>query len=162
MKSIYFLLLFAMVSSGCLLHTHSTDIDKATIDSLKNMIKSGYRPGFGEFMSGIQSHHAKLWFAGLNSNWKLADFEVHEIIESLDGIEQYQKDRKETRLIPMIRPPLDSIAQAIDHSDTTQFRKDFLILTETCNKCHQTVDFGFNVVTIPKSLPVTNQDFKPR
>ena len=35
-------------------------------------------PGFEEFMSNIQAHHAKLWFAGQNHNWKLADFEIHE------------------------------------------------------------------------------------
>jgi hypothetical protein len=51
---------------------------------------------------------------------------------------------------------------AVNHEDTTDFRRKFTILTETCNKCHQAVEFGFNVVTIPKALPVTNQDFTPK
>ena len=45
---------------------------------LKDM-KEKYRPGLGEIMSGIQTHHAKLWFAGINENWKLADYEVKEL-----------------------------------------------------------------------------------
>jgi len=48
-----------------------------------------YKPGFGEFMGGIQVHHEKLWFAGTNQNWKLAGFEIHEIKESMDDIRKY-------------------------------------------------------------------------
>ena len=98
----------------------------------------------------------------MKSNWKLADFEVHEIIESLDDVENFNKERKESKMVSMIRPALDSIVVAVNHEDTTGFRKKFTVLTETCNKCHQAVDFGFNVVTIPNALPVTNQDFTPK
>ena len=37
---------------------------QAKIDSLQRRLDDAYRPGLGEFMSGIQVHHAKLWFAG--------------------------------------------------------------------------------------------------
>ena len=37
-------------------------------------------------MSGIQVHHEKLWFAGTAKNWRLADFEIHEIMEAVDDI----------------------------------------------------------------------------
>jgi len=56
---------------------------QSTIDSLKKELAAAYKPGFGEFMSGIQTHHAKLWFAGLYQNWELAGFEMHEIQEGL-------------------------------------------------------------------------------
>ncbi len=49
------------------------------IDSLRNKINHAYSPGVGEFMSSIQMHHAKLWFAGKNENWDLANFEMEEI-----------------------------------------------------------------------------------
>ena len=35
------------------------------LDSLK-----GTTPGLGEYMTGIQLHIAKLWYAGQASNWK--------------------------------------------------------------------------------------------
>jgi len=46
-------------------------------------------------MSGVQAHHSKLWSAGQNQNWKLADFEIHEIMEAIDNIQKYQSERKE-------------------------------------------------------------------
>src|SRR5262249_14805529 len=43
-----------------------------------------YVPGLGEFMTATQLRHAKLWFAGKNSNWALAAYEVDEIKEGLE------------------------------------------------------------------------------
>lgn len=59
---------------------------QAKIDSLQARLDDTYKPGLGEFMMGIQEHHAKLWFAGINKNWQLANFEVHEIGETLDDV----------------------------------------------------------------------------
>jgi hypothetical protein len=112
-------------------------------------------------MSGIQLHHAKLWFAGQNQNWPLADFEVHEIIETLDDIQVYCNDRPEVKSIGMIRPSLDSLNKAIQQKDLQQFKNSFTLLTITCNTCHKATDHGFNVITVPSNLPVTNQEFKP-
>ena len=63
------------------------------VDSLEQKLAHTYKPGFGEFMSGIQIHHAKLWFAGQNQNWPLADFEIHEIEEALEDIQKFCIDR---------------------------------------------------------------------
>jgi len=59
------------------------------------------RPGFDDFMSSVQIHLAKSWFAGKNENWRLADFEIHEITEKIEAIRTFQSDRKETQLIIM-------------------------------------------------------------
>ena len=134
---------------------------QATIDSLKKELANTYKPGFGELMSGIQTHHAKLWFAGQNQNWELAVFEVHEIQESLDDIQKFCSDRPDMKEIGMIYPVLDSVDDAIQQKNTDLFKNRFILLTNTCNKCHKATAHGFNVVTIPASLPVVNQDFKP-
>ena len=129
------------------------------IDSLEKKLEAAYRPGLGEFMSGIQVHHAKLWFAGLHENWPLADFEVHEIMESLDDINSYCSDRSEIKQLPMINGPLDSVNKAINVKDLSRFKTAFTLLTNTCNNCHKTTDHGFNVIKIPDSPPLSNQDF---
>jgi hypothetical protein len=134
---------------------------QATIDSLQKQLAATYKPGFGEFMSGIQTHHAKLWFAGTNSNWALADFEVHEIQEALEDVQQFCSDRPEVKAIGMINAPIDSINNAIQQKSLPLFKSSFILLTNTCNTCHKETDHGFNVVTVPTSLPVVNQDFKP-
>ena len=134
---------------------------QVTIDSLQKKLDETYKPGFGEFMSGIQMHHAKLWFAGQNQNWKLADFEVHEIGEALDDIQKFCNDRPEVKSIGMINAPIDSINNAIQQKNQQLFKSSFILLTNTCNNCHRTTKHEFNVVTIPTELPVVNQDFKP-
>lgn len=69
------------------------------IDSLQSQIENTYKPGLGEFMSEIQVHHAKLWFAGKNGKWELANFEIGEIQEALDDIPKYCADRPEVNLL---------------------------------------------------------------
>lgn len=130
------------------------------IDSLDQKLSNSYSPGLGEFMSGIQVHHAKLWFAGKNENWKLADFEIHEIMEAVDDIQKYNTDRPEIKSIGMITASLDSVNAAIEKRDPAAFKSGFSILTNTCNSCHRSTDHGFNVIKVPDSPPFSNQEFK--
>ena len=112
-------------------------------------------------MSVIQVHHEKLWFAGTHANWKLADFEVHEIMESLDDIKVYAKDRKETAMIGLLDPALDSVRVSISKEDTARFRSAYLALTNSCNSCHRATEHGFNVITVPSRSPFGDQEFTP-
>jgi hypothetical protein len=143
-------------------HQPNDKIEKmqASIDSLQKQLAETYKPGFGEFMSGIQTHHAKLWFAGQNQNWPLADFEVHEIQEALEDLQKFCSDRPEIKAIGMINPAIDSVNNAIQQKSPQLFKNSFVLLTNTCNNCHKATDHGFNVVTFPTNLPVVNQEFK--
>jgi hypothetical protein len=133
---------------------------QAQVDSLQRKVENSYRPGLGEFMSGIQVHHAKLWFAGKAGNWGLADFETKEIREAIDDINLYCTDRPEVVSLPMIKPPLDSIDEAIRIKSIVQFKSGFVLLTNTCNNCHRATKHEFNVIQIPLTPPFTNQVFE--
>ncbi len=135
---------------------------QSRIDSLEQIVNNSYKPGFGEFMSAIQVHHAKLWFAGINENWDLADFEIHEIMENIDDIKKYETDRSESNSISMIEPALDTVNAAIRKKDIARFKNSFVLLTNTCNTCHQDVNYSFNDVKIPDSPPFSNQVFKKK
>ena len=130
------------------------------IDSLHNKLDNIYSPGIGEYMSSIQMHHAKLWFAGKNGNWALANFEVEEIQETLDNIQKHCADSPEIRPLPMIYPPLDSIRRSIIQKNVVSFKSSFNLLTNTCNNCHKAANHAFNVIKIPDALPVSNQVFE--
>jgi hypothetical protein len=134
---------------------------QAEIDSLRQQLDSTYKPGFGEFMSGIQVHHEKLWFAGLNSNWKLADFEINEMKEALQDLQTYCKDRPERQSLTMIMGPLESVNKAVQTKDLPSFKSAFITLTNTCNTCHQATNHAFNVIRLPETPPFSNQVFKP-
>ncbi|MBI2430285.1 MAG: hypothetical protein HYV29_16090, partial [Ignavibacteriales bacterium] len=109
------------------------------IDDLTVQLANSYKPGFGELMSNVQVHHAKLWFAGKNNNWELAAFELHEIEESIEAIQKYQKERKESAALPIIVPALDDVKKAVQQQDTKLFLQTYNALTNTCNICHQSV-----------------------
>ena len=160
MKAILFSGLLLLIVA-CNQQNNQVQKMQATVDSLQKQLHETYKPGFGEFMSGIQTHHAKLWFAGINNNWPLADFEIHEIEEALEDVQKFCSDRPEVKSIGMITAALDSTKNSIQQKNLSLFKNDFLLLTATCNNCHKATDHGFNVVTVPTELPVTNQDFKP-
>ena len=160
MKIIILVIIVLGIISCSQQNKHTQEM-QATIDSLQKKLNETYKPGLGEFMSGIQMHHAKLWFAGENQNWELADFEVNEIRESLEDIQKYCSDRPEVKAIRMINFAIDSIANAIKQNNLQSFKGSFILLTNTCNNCHRETNHVFNVVTIPTAMPVANQDFKP-
>jgi hypothetical protein len=134
---------------------------ESKVNSLQEKLDNMYKPGLGEFMTGIQLHHSKLWFAGTNDNWKLADFEINEIKEALSNIRQFNVDRQEVQSIGMIDPAIDSISKAIVQRDLPSFKRGYILLTNTCNNCHRATKHEFNVITIPSIPPVSNQQFKP-
>jgi len=92
-----FRIALTLIFFGCSQPNENTQLLESRIDSLERKLADTYKPGFGEFMSSIQVHHSKLWFAGQNDNWKLADFEVNEIKETVEAIEKYQTEREESK-----------------------------------------------------------------
>jgi len=156
------LVIFLLSMSICACDQTSHDGEMQNrIDSLERKLTETYKPGFGEFMSGVQVHHAKLWFAGTNMNWPLADFEINEIREAIDDIQHFNTDRPESRSIGMIIPALDSVDNAIKQQNEQLFKSSYILLTNTCNSCHKATAHEFNVITIPSAPPVSNQSFKP-
>jgi hypothetical protein len=128
-------------------------------DTLNNLMEK-YAPGLGEIMGGIQTHHAKLWYAGINDNWKLAQYEIDELKERFEQARDIETERPEVKMIPMMYPSIDSIKDAISHKNLDQFKLGFKLLTASCNSCHTANNFEFNIITIPTAQPVSNQDFK--
>jgi len=133
---------------------------QAKVDSLTTQLAQTYKPGLGEFMMGIQVHHAKIWYAGKNQNWDLADFEVGEIKETLEDVKKYCTDRTEIKSLPILYPSLDSVSNAIKARNLKQFETSFALLTNSCNRCHQSTHHQFNVIKMPDTPPFTNQEFK--
>jgi hypothetical protein len=158
-RRVFFLLAIIMCCFSCNQKADRVASLEKQIDSLGKRIDSIYTPGLGEFMVSIQLHHAKLWFAGKNGNWELADFELGEIQEDLDNINHYNRDRSEIKDLPMLYSPLDSLKTAVRNKNEVLFNRSFILLTNTCNNCHQVTKHGFNKIKIPETPPVSNQVF---
>jgi hypothetical protein len=131
-------------------------------DSLEKEIQN-VKPGLGDLMLMIQVHHNKLYFAGKNNNWPLAQFEHDEIMEILKQAEDIEKERSEVKLFHiMIYPQLDTIQQSIRLRDPERFSAAFTGLTNACNNCHSNTKYGFNRITEPEHAPYSNQEFQPK
>lgn len=162
MKTLPILLLLAFGLLSCSKKSDSNAEFKSKIGELQTQLDNSYKPGLGEFMSGIQVHHAKLYFAGTNENWDLADFEIHEIMESLENIPKYCADREEVKDIHIIDSAIDSVSDAIRMKDIVMFKRTYSLLTNTCNDCHKVTNHGFIVMKILDSPMFSNQDFRKK
>src|ERR1700712_1774799 len=123
---------------------------QARIDSLQNKLDSIYTPGTGAFMNTIvQPHHLKLWFAGQNKNWALAEYERQELMGGFEKIQKYHKNKPEATAIAMIFPAMNAVEKAIRDKDAKAFKDNFAVLTNTCNTCHKALKYEFNVIKVP-------------
>jgi hypothetical protein len=155
------LLLFSCNNDTARLKTLQSEINylNARNDSLEKEIKS-IKPGLGDLMLEVQVHHNKLWFAGKNEDWSLAQFEHDEIMEILTQAEKIETDRNEVKLFKvMIYPQLDSVQLSITQRNTDHFTSAFTTLTNACNNCHSNTKFSFNKIVIPDHPPYSNQEF---
>lgn len=158
-RKILFFGLVILVLYSCKQENPKTQILENRIADMEKKLDGTYKPGLGELMSFIQLHHAKLWFAGSNSNWKLSDFELSEINEALEDIKSYNADRPEIKDLGIIEPALKNVSQANKQRNSKQFEDSFMELTVSCNTCHVATDHGYIVIKTPDSPPFSNQDF---
>lgn len=152
------IIIFTSLVYGCTQPVPAPQVEMETEHEAEH---EQYKSGMGEMMVSIQVRHSKLWFAGINSNWKLAQFEVEEIREALEDIQKFNSERVESQSVPMLFAALDSMEVVIKNQNTEQFKNGFVNLTNTCNSCHRATNFEFNVIKIPDTPPFSNQEFKP-
>ncbi len=125
-----------------------------------------YSLRLADLMIETQFRYFKLWYAGREQNWELADFELEQIRESFDN---------SARIFPtiplaskhMIIQPANELDSAIEAKDSAKFARAFDQLTAACNACHEAARLGFIVVRQPRMPPVetspfTEEIFSPR
>jgi hypothetical protein len=128
------------------------------VDSLKQQV-----PGLGEYMSAIQLHISKLWFASKASNWDLASYELGELREAMDGAEALHISRNNVSITPVLQSLEQTQIPLLEQSVKNKQQKNFLTAygqtLDACNGCHQAAGYKFIHVIVPTSPPVTNQQW---
>ena len=118
-------------------------------------------------MSLQQMRHTKLWFAGQAGNWPLAQYELEELGEGFDDVVRLHPTHKDAPVAPkdaiprMVTGPLTDLQQAVEKGDAAVFARTYDAFTESCNRCHDAMNFGFNRVQRPATNPYPNQSFEP-
>ncbi len=131
---------------------------RATIDSMRAEL-----PGLGEYMSSIQLHAAKLWYAQQASNWLLANYELHELGEAVTAVEGMHITKNTVDVSAVLESIQETQMASLEHSivdeDHRATEKSYSELLSACNGCHRAAGYGFINIIRPRGEPVTNQEW---
>lgn len=115
-----------------------------------------YRPSISDIMVRQQMRHIKLWFAGRDGNWPLADYEVDALKGGFDDLNELLGGKT---VEEAVGAALSALEKAVDAKDRSAFPSAFDELTAGCNSCHRTLGHQFIVIERPVSLPYSDQSF---
>jgi len=118
-------------------------------------------PGLGEYMSTIQLHAGKLWFAAKASNWELAEYELDELKETMEAAKSLNVEKKGVKISGVLDSVLQTQVVELDKSikskSHTEFQKSYDETLSACNGCHTEAGYKFIHIIRPTAPPVTNQ-----
>ena len=122
----------------------------------------------GQQMLNLQIRHARLWSAGEDQNWLLAQFQLAELNEALDDVvaengdaAALQPQRLADVLPMMMKPAVAKLRDAIDSHDKQAFESAYDGLSAACSGCHKIADHGFLVIQRPKTPLLDNLKSTP-
>ncbi|MGA9363914.1 MAG: hypothetical protein WBW16_06040 [Bacteroidota bacterium] len=129
------------------------------LDSLEKQM-----PGLGEYMTTMQLHMAKLWFAAQAANWELANYELGELQETIEGAEALHAFKNKVDISSVLQSVRQAqtvlLGQAISERSIHNFMTAYDQTLAACNGCHRPAGYGFVHIVKPLAPPVTNQQWK--
>jgi hypothetical protein len=135
-------------------------------DSLKRMqadfsAAKEAMPGLGEYMTTIQLHTGKLWFASKAVNWELAEYELDELKETMEAAKALNAEKNGVKISNVLDSVLQTqvvqLAKSIKSKSPAEFQKSYDETLSACNGCHTEAGYKFIYIVRPTAAPVTNQ-----
>ena len=121
-------------------------------------------PGFGEYMTTIQLHAGKLWFAAKAANWELAAYEIHELEETMEAVKKFNAGKNGVKISgvmdAVLRTQIAHLEQTIKRKNPGEFQKAYDETLSACNGCHKESGHKFIQIIRPTASPVTNQNWE--
>jgi len=118
-------------------------------------------PGLGEYMTTIQLHAGKLWFAAKAANWELALYELHEMEETMEAVKKLNAEKNGVKISgvmdAVLRTQITQLEQTIKRKNPGEFHKAYDETLNACNGCHTESGHKFIQIIRPAVPPVTNQ-----
>ncbi|MEP0986170.1 hypothetical protein [Ekhidna sp.] len=116
-----------------------------------------------ETMGYYQRFSQKLWLAGQNQNWELADFYTHELEEVTEKLVEgnvIHDDYNISNLTEaMLLPKIEKVEEAIRKKDQVLFLENYKLMISSCNLCHNATKHNFIKILVPNDSTIWNQDF---
>src|SRR5438445_3320466 len=121
-------------------------------------------PGLGEYMTTIQLHAGKLWFAAKASNWDLAQYELDELKETMEAAKALNAEKNGIKISSVLDSVLQTQVAELDKSIKSkaqnEFQKSYDETLSACNGCHAEARYKFIHIVRPTTPPVTNQKWE--
>jgi hypothetical protein len=118
-------------------------------------------PGLGEYMTTIQLHAGKLWFAAKATNWELADYELDELKETMEAVKKLNLEKNGVKISSVmdgvLQTQITQLESFIKQKKTLEFQKSYDETLSACNGCHTEAGYKFIQIVRPSAPPVTNQ-----
>jgi hypothetical protein len=126
---------------------------------------AGYNPGIADLMNLIvQPRHTKLWFAGKEGNWRLAEYEAKELKGALANVAKARARFRDKPVGEMIEAflsaPFRSVDDAIKAGDATKFAEAYRSINTGCNGCHNALGQDVVVIQTPEQHAYPDQNFR--
>ena len=120
-------------------------------------------PGLGEYMTTVQLHAGKLWFAARATNWELAQYELDELKETMEAAKGLNAEKNGIKISNVLDSVLQTQIAELDKSvkgkKQTDFQKSYDETLSACNGCHTEAGYKFIHIIRPSAPPVTNQQW---
>ena len=119
----------------------------------------------GAKMHEIGRRFAAVWFAGEAGNKPMLDYQIHEMEEVIEEIEEANPtehgvnvaDQLDARIVSQLEP----LESSLD-SDDVDFEKTYRSIMTECTSCHATTEHDFINVKIPEYNPYPNLEMEPQ
>jgi len=121
-------------------------------------------PGLGEYMTTIQLHAGKLWFAARAGNWELAAYELHELEETMESVKKLNAVKNGVKISnvmdAVLQTQIAQLEKSIKRKNQTEFQNAYDETLSACNGCHTESGHMFIQIIRPSAPPVTNQKWE--
>jgi hypothetical protein len=147
-----------------------SETNAAAMTALQNSLKRAQAeaqaakdlgPGLGEYMTTIQLHAGKLWFAAKAANWELAQYELDELKETMESAKGLNAEKNGVKisnvLDSVLKTQVAQLAQVLKKGNSAEFQKSYDEMLSACNGCHTAAAYKFIQIIRPTAPPVTNQ-----
>lgn len=114
-------------------------------------------------MGQMQKYMDKLHFAGLERNWQLAGFYLHELEEQAEkivGAKEHEDGVDVSQLTQqLLVSQIEQLEMSVKAGNSVKFESGYLELVDRCNSCHQTSKHEFIKIKVPELSMFKNQEY---
>ena len=120
---------------------------KITIDQLADI-----QPGTAVQMKEVGDRLWVVYYAGIDGNWELAEYQIHEAESAISKLDITRPKRLEL-FKAFTEEDMKPLHEAVDSKDADGFKAAFDKVVKACNACHKKEDHGYILWKIPSERP---------